>query len=106
MKLHEHPLTQCKVYGDKVALTVSATGAGTLSYEWIKDDEVIEHDQQPMYTGIDTDTLLIGSFSAEFKGKYWCKISNEDSVLYSNTADLQGMNRKIQAIYSTCGYKF
>ena len=99
LKLHQHPQTQCKVYGDEVALTVSATGAGTISYQWMKDEEAIEHDQHPIYTGTNTNMLLIGSFSAEYIGQYWCKVSNEDSILYSNTADLQGICRNVYAMY-------
>ena len=91
LKVDKHPQTQCKVYHDKeVTFTVSATGAGTISYQWMKDKEPIKSDEYSTYTGINTDTLCISSFSPEHKGEYCCQTSNGDSCIISDAAELQG----------------
>ena len=66
---------------------MSATGAGTISYQWMKDKEVIQSDE---YSGVNTDSLCISSFTSGHKGEYCCQISNEDSSITSNAAELQG----------------
>lgn len=70
--------------------TVDASGPGNLTYHWIKDDKVIEDDQFPALTGIRSCTLCIPSFMPECEGKYWCKVTNEDSALMSHQAELKG----------------
>lgn len=70
---------------------VSATGAGTISYQWMKDEEAINCGEPSTYAGIRTDTLCISSFSPEHKGQYCCTISNDDSIIISDVASLQGI---------------
>ena len=89
--LHEHPQTQCKIFGEEALFAVSATGAGTISYQWIKDNEAIKSDGTTTYAGISTDTLCINSFTSEHKGEYCCKVSNDDSSIISDVASLQGI---------------
>ena len=69
---------------------MSATGAGTISYQWMKDKKAIKSDEYSAYTGINTDTLRISSFSPEHKGEYCCQISNDDRSIISDVAELQG----------------
>ena len=64
-----------------------ATGAGNIMYQWMKDKEVIKSDE---YTGINTNALCISSFSPKHIGEYCCHISNEDSSIISDVAELQG----------------
>ena len=78
------------MFGDEVFLTVHASGAGNLSYYWIKDDKVVEDDQFPALTRTRSCTLCIPSFTPECEGKYWCKVTNEDGVLMSHRAELKG----------------
>ena len=86
-----HPQPQCKVYGDEVIFNVAATGAGTLVYQWMKDEKVVLGDKSHCYHGEDTPTLQITSFSPKHEGRYKCVIKNEHSdVLYSSPADLKG----------------
>ena len=90
LKISSHPQTQCKLFGDEVFLTVHASGAGIISYHWIKDEKAIEDDQFPTFTGIRSSKLCISSFMPECEGKYWCKVTNEDSALMSHSAELKG----------------
>lgn len=100
LKIHTHPQTQCKVYNNTVTFTVSATGAGNITYQWMKDKEVIPSDE---YTGINTDTLCISSFLPEHKGVYCCHISNEDSSVISDMAELQGtIINSVLILYHEC----
>ena len=71
-------------------LTINASGAGTISYHWIKDEKVVEDGQFPAFTGIRSSTLCISSFMPEYEGKYRCKVNNEDSTLISHPAELKG----------------
>ena len=90
LKFHKHPQTQCKIYDEAVLFTVSATGAGTISYQWMKDKEIIKCDGPSTYAGVSTDILCINTFSPAHKGEYCCKISNDDSSIISDVASLQG----------------
>ena len=82
VKIIKHPQTQCKVYGSDVTLTLSATGPGSLLYQWMKDEEAI--------IGACNSTYHIESFSYEHSGRYKCQVSNEDCSLISNSAKLEG----------------
>lgn len=94
LKILKHPLTQCTTYNKKVTLSVSATGAGTLYYQWMKDKQAIGSDTPlPDCTGLDTSTLLISSFAEEHEGSYTCVVKNDDNTLESSSADLKGKIR-------------
>ena len=86
-----HPQPQCKIYGDEVIFSVAAIGAGTLVYQWMKDEEVVLGDKLHSYHGEDTPTLCITPFSPEHEGTYKCVIKNEhNDILHSSPANLKG----------------
>lgn len=89
-----HPETQNKLYGNEVTFFATATGLGSLSYQWIKDGEVITDDILPHCTGSNTTTLHVSCLSAQHDGYYSCIVSNGDHQLESNPAQLQGMTLK------------
>ena len=95
IKITGQPQSQCKVHGDHVTLSVSVTGPGTLSYQWVKDGESITSDKYSNCTGLSTSELQISSFSSEYVGIYKCRVSNEYDAKDSNNAELTG-------IYSHC----
>jgi len=57
------PQSQTVVAGGTVSFTVGATGAGTLTYQWRKDAEVVSGETQATYTFIPTSAVDGGSFS-------------------------------------------
>lgn len=63
--------------GNNVKLTVSVTGFGTLSYQWMKDGEDVTSVKYPKCTGSDTANLSINSFSSEYEGNYSCRVTDE-----------------------------
>ena len=68
-----------------MTLTVSATGAESLSYHWKKDEEDISSDN---YDGVDTPSLTIKKFLPDDQGKYFCVIKNCNRSIQSEPADL------------------
>ena len=91
LEINEQPKSQNEIYENEVDLEVAATGPGTLSYQWMKDGDVISDTILPDTTGTNTSTLQINCLSAEHDGKYVCVISYEDCMLQSETATLRGM---------------
>lgn len=69
---------------------ISATGPGTLSYYWMKDGEAITDNHPLNFSGFNTSTLSIASFSPENEGSYTCVVKNEFDLLESSTANLKG----------------
>ena len=57
----------------------------------MKDGEAIDCGEPSTYAGVNADILCISSFSSEHKGQYCCKISNDDSIIISDVASLQGI---------------
>lgn len=89
MKLHEQPQSQHKVFGTKVTFSVSATGAGPISYKWMKDERAIELKSDSGFHVKDS-TLLIFPFAKEHEGNYMCMVTNEDRELRTDIATLRG----------------
>ena len=73
-------------YGESVTLCVSAAGSGQLYYKWKKDGKDITN---PKYTGIDTASLTINSFSDMSQGEYMCVVKNDSNTIQSNPARLE-----------------
>ena len=70
---------------------VTASGPGTLSYQWIKDGDDITDTTLPDTTGTNTPTLQINCLSPKHDGKYMCVISyGEECMLESEVATLKG----------------
>ena len=89
LKLHEQPQSQHKVYGTEVTFCVSATGAGPISYQWMKDGKAIELKPTDGFNVKDS-ILSIFPFSKEHEGNYMCIVKNEDRELKTRTATLRG----------------
>ena len=85
----KHPKDQSKVYGEEVTLSVSTTDVGALTYQWIKDENIIESSK---FNGVGarTSTLYIGSFLPEHVGNYKCCVSNDVGSVESNCAQIKG----------------
>ena len=90
LKVTKHPQDQRKVYGEEVSLRVSATGSGTLLYQWIKDEEDITSEKYHNCDGHDSHTLNISSLLPEHNGSYKCRVSTEYYSVISNAAELKG----------------
>ena len=62
--------------GDSATLTVTAAGKGPLAYQWHRDGI-------PLAEGGTLPTLLLTSLDAGKAGKYMCRISNSEGVVWS-----------------------
>ena len=91
LKINTHPEEQKVFYTQEATLSVSASGAGTLVYEWMKDGNSIATLELMDVTGADSPTLHIHHFSREHEGKYSCVVRNQDGTLDSRKADLKGI---------------
>lgn len=78
LKIIEHPQSCSYEYGDFVTLSVSAVGAGNLTYEWIKDGKHV----------IYSPTLTITSFQPQHQGCYICVVSDGQKSVTSSNATL------------------
>ncbi len=62
--------------GESVTLTVAAAGRSPLAYQWHRDDV-------PLSDGGTLPSLRLASLGLETAGKYVCRISNADGVVWS-----------------------
>ena len=86
----KHPQNQTGIYGDEITFTVSATGSGLLSYQWMKDGKAITNENSFVHY-FDTPTLHIHSFSPECKGSYSCVVSSSIGSVISRSAEIKGV---------------
>ena len=63
--------------GGTLSLNLTATGAGTLQYQWFHDGTAITGEIAPAYTK--------ASYAAGDEGKYWCVVTGECGELTSDT---------------------
>ena len=92
LEIIEQPKSQKELYESKVVMVVVvAAGPNTLSYQWVKDGDVITDTTLTGTTGTNTSTLQINCLSPEHDGQYSCVISCEGCTLQSETATLEGM---------------
>ena len=66
--------------GVDASFTTSATGNGTLSYQWYKDDKAL--------AGATSDTLFIAQVDSSHAGSYFCAVSNFVGSSYTHFAEL------------------
>lgn len=71
-------------------LSVTATGAGILSYQWMKDGLPITDDHPGNIAQFNTSTLHINTFSPKYKGSYNCIVKNYVGSVQSNFAEIRG----------------
>ena len=84
----KHPRGNTNVnLGKDVTVSVSATGPEPLSYKWKKDGEELLSDTK--YTGANTHTLTISSFSKGDRGNYMCTVSCGQQSVESKPAALE-----------------
>lgn len=67
-KLTSFPVSQTVTEGDPVTLSASATGPGTLTYTWFRNDQAIPN--------VITETYSIPSVSVDQGGNYRVRVSN------------------------------
>ena len=91
LKINTQPIEQEVFYTQEVALSVSATGAGTIMYEWMKDGSSIATLESTDFTAADSPILRISHFSKKHEGKYSCVVRNQDNTLDSHTVNLRGI---------------
>ena len=85
-----------------MSLSVSAIGAGPLSYKWKRNGvDIVDHDCR----GVNEPTLNIGSFILEHEGDYSCEVEHDQMSIRSNIAKLE-LSKHIHAHLesSICGY--
>ena len=73
-------------YGQAVTLSVSATGAENLVYQWKKNGQDLTNN---CYVGTNTPTLTISKFLPDNQGRYVSGIKNCNSTIESAQADLK-----------------
>ena len=99
LEIIEQPKSQKELYENEVVMVVVvAAGPNTLSYQWMKDGDVITDTMLPGTTGTNASTLRINCLSPEHNGRYRCVISCEGCTLQSETATLKGFCYSIQGL--------
>jgi hypothetical protein len=71
----QHPAPQEVDYAATAAFTVSASGEGTLTYQWQKDQEDLTNGGD--ISGVDTPALQIANVDAEDVGDYRCVVTGD-----------------------------
>jgi len=82
----QHPQSQLAARGTTVQFIVTATGQGTLSYQWFKDDNFLSDGDT--ISGAFTNTLQIADVQDADQGDYHCLVGNVGGSTSSNTATL------------------
>jgi immunoglobulin I-set domain protein len=81
-----HPVSQNKSQGDNATFTVSATGEGTLTYQWQKDGTDLSNGGK--FSGCQTNALTISSVTSSEAGSYRCVVDGGCGSETSNPANL------------------
>ncbi|GAB5561935.1 MAG: hypothetical protein SynsKO_35820 [Synoicihabitans sp.] len=79
-----HPVSQTVVRGTALELKVVLAELGEVSYEWMKDGEVLTLFSE--YSGVRTDTLTITDFSADDVGSFAVRVTNSGGSTVSDAA--------------------
>ena len=85
----QHPSNQTLGAGDTATFSVSATGDGTLSYQWQKNSANITNGSR--VSGATSATLQITSLITSDAGNYRCVVTGNCGSATSNTATLTVM---------------
>ena len=82
----KHPKSVACDYHAQVSLSVSAIGAGPLSYKWKRNGvDIVDQD----CIGVNESILTIGSFKPEHVGDYSCEVEHDQISIGSNIAKLE-----------------
>ena len=88
MRIHTDP-DNPQFFGDKVTLTVIATGLNAVSYQWLKNNSLISTAKNPACDGLSTPKLTISPFTRDYEGNYKCQVSCiGGEIIKSTTAEL------------------
>ena len=90
LKITMNPCGQTKHCKQRTVLTVRASGVGTLSYQWIKDEEPITDATLPNCTGAKSDSLRFTRLLPQHSGSYRCRVSCGKLSVESKPAELEG----------------
>ena len=71
------PATLALQVGQSLAISLTATGAGTVQYQWVKNGTQIPGEVAPTFTK--------ASYATTDEGKYWCVVRSECGELTSDT---------------------
>ena len=78
MYVSADPINQ--LYGDKVTVTADVMGPSVASYQWLKDDNIMELStaKHRACDGLGTNKLTISFFTRDYEGMYQCAVSFSD----------------------------
>jgi len=90
------PVSAVVAVGQAASLSVSNSGLGSFSYQWVKDGVIL--------SGQTNNTLSISSFMFTDSGSYYVVITNAMGMAISRPANLSVPNAPLQAWgYNSCG---
>ncbi len=81
-----HPANRNVCAGENTTFSVTATGSGTLSYRWQRNNADIDNGGK--FSGVTTATLTVSSVDATVTGNYRCRVTNSAGSVNSNNASL------------------
>ncbi len=82
----QQPSAQYACPGSSAQFTVAATGQGTLTYQWQKDQ--VDLTNGGHYSGCTTATLTVSNAGSSEEGNYRCAVTDNSGTAYSNEAAL------------------
>jgi hypothetical protein len=71
------PATVAVQVGQALTISITATGAGTVQYQWVKDGAQIAGEVAPTFTK--------AAYATTDEGKYWCVVRSECGTVTSDT---------------------
>ncbi len=86
VNITQHPTAQSICAGATAQFSVTASGQGTLSYQWQKDQVNLSNDGH--YSGCTTATLTVSNADGSDVADYRCKVTDSTSSDYSDEAPL------------------
>ncbi len=81
---HPSDITREAGYSTSIYMSVYASGAGTLSYQWLKDG--VDLQASSRYSGITSYYLYIYDYMPEDSGRYSVRVTNKGGSVTSNEA--------------------
>jgi len=86
VNITQHPSAQNVCSGSTATFSVTATGQGTLYYQWQKNQTNISNGGH--YSGCTTSTLTVSNADSNDVANYRCKVTDSTSTDYSDQAPL------------------
>jgi hypothetical protein len=82
--IQQHPAPQVACTEGSAEFTVAATGPGTLTYRWQKNNADLNNGGH--YSGVTTPTLQVSAADSNDAASYRCVVSNLNGSTHSNSA--------------------